>query len=195
MKNLPLHLKIIIGLILGILYAFISSALGWNQFTINWIDPFGTIFIRMLKFIAVPLVLFSIISGISGLSDISRLGKMGAKTLAFYLTTTVIAVAVGLLMVNVIKPGTHLDEEQRIKNRISYELWVQKTEGVEIKDNINLLNDPKYASLVRELAGEEQVNDEKVEVMKGRAESSQDTPPLQFIVEMVPENLVLSISN
>ncbi|MEO1255679.1 MAG: cation:dicarboxylase symporter family transporter, partial [Bacteroidota bacterium] len=71
MKNLPLHVKIIIGLVAGVIYAFISSALGWNQFTINWIDPFGTIFIRLLKFIAVPLVLFSIISGISGLSDIS----------------------------------------------------------------------------------------------------------------------------
>ncbi len=195
MKKLPLHLKIIIGLVSGIIYAFRSSALGWNEFTIDWIDPFGTIFIRMLKFIAVPLVLFSIISGISGLSDISKLGKMGAKTLTFYLVTTVIAVSIGLVLVNVFKPGTHLDENQRIKNRISYELWVQQTDGVEIKDNIHLLNDPKYASLVKEIAGKEQEVNEKVEVMKGRAESNKDAPPLQFIVEMVPENLVLSISN
>ena len=60
MKKLPLHVKIIIGLVLGIIWAFASSALGWNQFTINWIDPFGQIFIRLLKSIAVPLVLFSI---------------------------------------------------------------------------------------------------------------------------------------
>ena len=100
MKNLPLHFKILIGLVAGVIYAFISSALGWNQFTIDWIDPFGTIFIRILKFIAVPLVLFSIIGGISGLSDISRLGKMGIKTLGFYLLTTVIAVTIGLLLVN-----------------------------------------------------------------------------------------------
>lgn len=194
MKKLPLHIKILIGLVLGVVYAFISSALGWNQFTVNWIDPFGTIFIRLLKFIAVPLVLFSIISGISGLSDISRLGKMGAKTLGFYLTTTVIAVALGLLLVNVVKPGTHLDENQRIKNRISYELWASET-GTEIKDNKNFLNDPAYADLILEVSGSEQKINEKVEKLKSNASNTQDAPPLQFLVEMVPENLVFSISN
>lgn len=194
MKKLPLHFKIIIGLILGVVYAFVSSAAGWNQFTINWVDPFGTIFIRLLKFIAVPLVLFSIISGISGLSDISRLGKMGAKTLGLYLTTTVIAVGLGLLLVNVVKPGTHLDETQRIKNRISYELWANET-GTEIKDNKNFLNDPAYADLILEVSGSEQEIDQKVETLKSNATSTEDAPPLQFLVEMVPENLVFSISN
>ncbi len=178
----------------GVVYAFISSALGWNEFTINWIDPFGTIFIRLLKFIAVPLVLFSIISGISGLSDISRLGKMGAKTLGFYLVTTVIAVSVGLLLVNTVKPGTYLDETQRIKNRISYELWANET-GQEIKDDKNFLNNPKYAEFVKEVSGSEQVIDEKVEKLKENATSTQEASPLQFLVEMVPENLVFSISN
>lgn len=195
MKTLPLHVKIILGLAAGIIYAFLSSVMGWNEFTIDWIDPFGEIFIRMLKFIAVPLVLFSIISGISGLSDISRLGRMGAKTLGFYLGTTVIAVALGLLLVNVVKPGTHLDETQRIKNRISYELWVSETEGVEIKDDRNLLNDPAYADLILEISGKEQVISDKVEVMKGSAEMTKEAPPMQFLVDMVPENLILSISN
>ncbi len=195
MKNLPLHTKIIIGLVAGIGYAFLSSALGWNEFTINWIDPFGTIFIRLLKFIAVPLVLFSIISGISGLSDISRLGKMGAKTLAFYLVTTLLAVTVGLGLVNLIKPGTHLDDNQRVKNRISYELWAAE-EGIEVKDNKSFLQDPQYADIVREVSGNEQVvSNDRVETMKMNAASSKDAPPLQFIVDMVPENLVLSISN
>lgn len=194
MKKLPLHIKIIIGLVLGVVYAFISSAAGWNQFTIDWIDPFGAIFIRLLKFIAVPLVLFSIISGISGLSDISKLGKMGAKTLGFYLTTTVIAVGLGLLLVNVVKPGTHLDETQRIKNRISYELWATET-GTEIKDNKNFLNDPQYADLILEVSGSEQEINEKVEKLKSTTTSTQDAPPLQFLVDMVPENLVFSISN
>ena len=195
MKNLPLHTKIIIGLVAGIIYAFISSALGWNEFTINWIDPFGTIFIRLLKFIAVPLVLFSIISGISGLSDISRLGKMGAKTLAFYLVTTLLAVTVGLGMVNLIKPGTHLDDDQRVKNRISYELWANE-EGIEIKDSKSFLQDPQYADVVEAVSGEAQViSNEKVETMKMNAESNKEAPPLQFLVDMVPENLVLSISN
>ncbi|MEM6380877.1 MAG: cation:dicarboxylase symporter family transporter, partial [Bacteroidota bacterium] len=194
MKNLPLHVKIIIGLVAGVIYAFISSALGWNQFTINWIDPFGTIFIRLLKFIAVPLVLFSIISGISGLSDISRLGKMGAKTLGFYLSTTVIAVSLGLLLVNTIKPGTFLDDTQRIKNRISYEIWANEA-GEPIKDNKNFLNNPKYADLVLEVSGSEQVVNEKVEKLKSNATSTKEAPPLQFLVDMVPENLVFSISN
>lgn len=195
MKNLPLHTKIIIGLVAGVIYAFISSALGRNEFTINWIDPFGTIFIRLLKFIAVPLVLFSIISGISGLSDISRLGKMGAKTLAFYLITTLLAVTVGLGLVNLIKPGTHLDEDQRIKNRISYELWANES-GVEVKDQKNFLQNPQYADAVEEVSGEEQIiSNDRVETMKMNAESNKEAPPLQFLVDMVPENLVLSISN
>jgi Na+/H+-dicarboxylate symporter len=118
---MPLYVKIIIGLALGIIWSFISSYLGWNQFTIDWIDPFGTIFIRLLKFIAVPLVLFSIIGGVAGLNDISRIGKMGGKTLGIYLLTTVIAVGIGLFLGNTIKPGSFIEEGQRIKNRLSYE--------------------------------------------------------------------------
>lgn len=194
MKNLPLHVKIIIGLVAGVLYAFVSSALGWNEFTINWIDPFGTIFIRLLKFIAVPLVLFSIISGISGLSDISKLGRMGAKTMGFYLLTTVIAVGLGLLLVNTVKPGTHLDDDQRIKNRISYELWAE-SEGVEMKDRKDFLTNPKYAEYVEEVSGQPQDLSEKVEEVKSSAESSKEAPPLQFLVDIVPENLVFAISN
>ncbi|MEQ6167262.1 dicarboxylate/amino acid:cation symporter [Ekhidna sp. MALMAid0563] len=194
MKNLPLHVKIIIGLVAGVVYAFVSSALGWNAFTINWIDPFGTIFIRLLKFIAVPLVLFSIISGISGLSDISKLGRMGAKTMGFYLLTTVIAVGLGLLLVNTVKPGTHLDDEQRIKNRISYELWAE-SEGVEMKDRKDFLTNPKYADYVEEVSGQPQDLSEKVAEVKSSAESSKEAPPLQFLVDIVPENLVFAISN
>ncbi|MBC6411102.1 MAG: dicarboxylate/amino acid:cation symporter [Ekhidna sp.] len=195
MKNLPLHTKIIIGLAAGIIYAFFSSALGWNEFTIHWIDPFGTIFIRLLKFIAVPLVLFSIISGISGLSDISKLGKMGGKTLGFYLITTVLSVSVGLLLVNLIKPGTHPDENQRIKNRISYELWANE-EGIEVKDSKSFLTNPAYAEAVGEVLGKKQpISNDRVEVMKKNAASNKEAPPMQFLVNMVPENLVFSISN
>ena len=195
MKNLPLHTRIIIGLLAGIVYAFVSSSLGWNEFTINWIDPFGTIFIRLLKFIAVPLVLFSIISGISGLSDISKLGNMGGKTLVFYLLTTLLAVTVGLGMVNLIRPGTLLDEGQRVKNRISYELWAQR-EGIEIKDGKSFLTDPKYAELVQGDYGEKlDETNSRVETMKKNAENNKQASPLQFLVDMVPENLVFSISN
>ncbi len=196
MKKLPIHIKIIIGLILGIGWAFISSALGWNQFTINWIDPFGQIFIRLLKFIAVPLVLFSIIDGVSGLNDTSALGRMGIKTLAMYLVSTVSAITVGLLIVNFIAPGTHIDEEQRIKNRISYELWVQNTPGVEVKDGKNLLDDPKNKGAIDQMISSGlPENQSTVDEKLSLAQQQKEEPPLQFIVDMVPENIILSISN
>lgn len=194
MKKLPLHVKIMIGLVAGILWAFLSSSLGWNQFTIDWIDPFGQIFIRMLKYIAVPLVLFSIISGISGLKDMSKLGRMGGKTLGFYLTTTVIAVGVGLLLVNVIKPGNLIDEEQRVRNRLKYENWVAQTDGVEILDGKHLLSDPQYSHLnqMEELSEAEK---KMVEEKQAAASENENAGPLAFLVDMVPSNIVLSLSN
>ncbi len=196
MKKLPLHIKIIIGLILGICWAFLSSALGWNSFTINWIDPFGTIFIRLLKFIAVPLVLFSIISGISGLSDVSKLGRMGFKTISIYILTTVFAVTVGLGLVNLIKPGATIDDQQRIKNRISYELWVEETTGVKPKDNKDFLNDPQYADLVAEISNDPSrgQTDSKVESTMQSAKQTEESSPLQPLVDMVPENIFGALS-
>ncbi len=197
MKNLPLHFKIIIGLVLGVLWAFVSSWLGWNEFTINWVDPFGQIFIRLLKFIAVPLVLFSIIDGVSGLSDTSSLGRMGAKTLVLYLISTVFAITVGLLVVNFIAPGTHIDNDQRVKNRISYELWVDRTPDVEIKDGKNYLADPAYADIVQSQLSNDQLAQQQAKVADkvSQAQKQQEVGPLQFIVDMVPENIILSVSN
>jgi Na+/H+-dicarboxylate symporter len=197
MKNLPLHWKIIIGLVLGILWAFIASYLGWNSFTKNWIDPFGVIFIRMLKFIAVPLVLFSIIAGISGLKDISKLGKLGAKTLGIYLITTVTAISIGLLLVNVIKPGAMVDDESRIRNRIAYEAWAEATPGVGILDGKYLSGDPKYRDYLDAdaLKAQEEKNRASAGSKLETAEKSKDKGPLNFLVEMVPENIILSIGD
>jgi Na+/H+-dicarboxylate symporter len=198
MKKYPIHIQIVFGLILGVIYAFISSALGWNDFTINWIDPFGTIFIRLLKFIAVPLVMFSIIGGVAGLSDVTRLGRLGGKTLLAYMATTFLAIGVGLLFVNTVKPGSHIDEEQRIKNRLSYEIWLQDNQLGPSQDGQSFLNDPKYASYLsdaqkgKQLSEEEQKNVE--EKMKS-ASARKGESPLQFVVDMVPENIILSISN
>ena len=197
MKKLPLHWKIIIGLILGIIYSLISSYLGWNKFTLDWIDPFGTIFIRLLKFIAVPLVLFSIISGISGLPDPSKLGRMGAKTLLAYLVTTVSAVTVGLLVVNMLKPGNYIAEEQRIKNRIKYEVWVGQTEGVEILDGTNLLADPKYQSMASSAAQEimAESDNQAVQEKERAAAALKNAGPLSFLVDFVPENIFAALSD
>lgn len=194
LNNMPLHVKIIIGLILGIIYALLSSYLGWNQFTLNWIDPFGEIFIRLLKFIAVPLVLFSIIAGISSLTDLTKLGRLGAKTLVAYMTTTVLAVGIGLLLVNVLKPGNYIAENQRAQNRIQYELWVQATPGVEILDGKSFLTDPAYA----DLADEVEISDEDAADIQSKMAAAEDMKggsPLQFLVDFVPDNIFAALSD
>jgi Na+/H+-dicarboxylate symporter len=198
MKKLPIHIKILFGLILGIIWAFISSYLGWNEFTINWIDPFGTIFIRLLKFIAVPLVLFSIISGVANLSDVSKLGRLGGKTILAYMFTTVLSVGIGLLFVNVIKPGTHMEEEQRIKNRLGFELWLQDNEMPAAHDGRSFLNDPKYQEYLTESQQANKLTEEQeldLQEKMGAAAQQKESSPLKFFVEMVPENITNSISD
>ncbi len=197
MRRLPLHIRIIIGLGLGIIYAFVSSYLGWNKFTLDWINPFGDIFIRLLKFIAVPLVLFSIISGVAALPDPSKLGRMGAKTLVAYLITTVTAVTIGLLLVNTLRPGSYVGEEQRIKNRIKYEIWATSTDGVEILDNRDFLNNPEYQPYLgeAEAAFQEEASNEDVGRRVAAANERKDESPLQFVVDMVPENITAALSD
>ena len=196
MKNIPLHAKIIGGLILGVLYALLSSKMGWSEFTINWIDPFGRIFINLLKLIAVPLVLFSIIGGISGFTDTSKLGRMGVKTLLTYLATTLLAVAIGLLLVNTFQPGKFVDEELRLKNRISYELWVAETDGVEILDGKCALCEADEALIgtVKADRLEKGVDEwvaDKLEIAKTKKKEG----PLDFLVKMVPSNIFLSFTD
>jgi Na+/H+-dicarboxylate symporter len=198
MKKLPIHIKILIGLIFGVIWAFLSSFLGWNNFTITWIDPFGTIFIRLLKFIAVPLVLFSIIGGVANLSDITKLGRLGGKTLGAYMATTFLAIGVGLLFVNVIKPGTYVDDEQRIKNRLSYELWLQEENMGLSQDGQVFLDDPKYAEYLTASQHEQKLTEAQkkdLEEKMGAAKAQKESSPLLFIVNMVPENVLFSISN
>lgn len=179
----------------GIIWAYFSISEGFNEFTKDWVAPFGTIFIRALKFIAIPLVMFSIIVGISSLKDITKLGRIGAKTLATYLVTTVLAVTIGLVFVNVAKPGNSISEDQRIKNRISYELWVKATDGVEFKDELRYSEDPAYAQVITELSGAEVVVNEKVDNVSQEIAAKKDASPLAPLVEMVPENIVLSLGN
>jgi len=196
MKKLALHWKIIIGLVLGIIWAIISSYVGLSKFTLDWIDPFGTIFINLLKLIAVPLVLFSIIHGISGLSNLTKIGRLGGKTLLVYMITTVSAVGVGLLMVNTVKPGTFVDEQQRIDNRIKYELWVNNTDGVEILDGTCLTCDETMRERVAEVAARSNENiDQSTQEKMSTANATKDAGPLQFIVDMVPSNIFISLND
>ena len=110
MNNIALHWKIIIGMVLGIVYGLIASSIGWVDFTNNWIKPWGVIFVSLLKLIAVPLVFASLIKGVASLSDISKLSRIGGKTIFIYLVSTVIAVSLGLFLVNIVKPGANFDK-------------------------------------------------------------------------------------
>jgi Na+/H+-dicarboxylate symporter len=112
--KLALHWQIILGMVLGVIFALILNLFDWGaDFISNWIKPFGNIFIKSLKLIAVPLILASLIKGISDLKDISSLSKMGFRTIITYLITTIIAVSIGLIVVNLFQPGKTISEETR----------------------------------------------------------------------------------
>ena len=114
MKKLALHWQIIIGMVLGVVFALVMTNFSFGkQFITYWIKPFGTIFINLLKLIAVPLILASLIKGVSDLKDISKLSKMGGRTIGLYLITTVVAVSIGLAVVNIVKPGKSITEQTR----------------------------------------------------------------------------------
>ena len=114
MKKLELHWQILIGMVAGVAFAFLMVQFDWGpKIVSDWVKPFGNIFINSLKLIAVPLILASLIKGVSDLKDISKLSKMGGRTIAIYITTTIIAVSIGLLIVNTIKPGNSISEETR----------------------------------------------------------------------------------
>jgi len=114
MKKLALHWKILIGMALGVLFGLIMSFFdGGASFVGDYIKPFGTIFINLLKLIAIPLILASLIKGVSDLQDISKLSQMGGRTILIYVTTTLIAVTIGLILVNTIKPGKSISVDTR----------------------------------------------------------------------------------
>lgn len=121
MKKLALHWQILLGMALGVIFALILSNFEWGSgFISDWIKPFGTIFINALKLIAVPLILASLIKGVSDLKDISKLSQMGARTILTYIATTIIAVSIGLGVVNLVKPGNTITEETREELVASY---------------------------------------------------------------------------
>ena len=198
MRNLALHWKILIAMVLGVVWALISGTYGFNDFTADWIDPFGKIFINCLKFIAVPLVLFSIITGVAGLGDPARLGRMGFKTLGLYLVTTVFSVSVGLILVNAFSPGKQTTDATRINHRLQYEVWASDN-NIEIKDGRSVLAEAseEQVSEVREKLDADMEKEEyqKIAAKNSLAQSNRNKSPLQPLVDMVPENLVLALGD
>ena len=107
---MQLHWKLIIGLLLGVVYGIASAINGWTEFTSNFVSPFGTIFLNLLKLIAVPLVVSSLITGVASLSDTRKLSRIGMKTILLYIGTTAVAVSIGLILVNLLEPGSAIPD-------------------------------------------------------------------------------------
>ena len=142
---------------LGLGFGILAIALHWENFVHDWVTPWGTIFMRLLKLIAVPLVLVSLIMGVVNLKDIRNLSRIGLKTILIYVCTTIIAVSIGLGMVSLIKPGKAFPKDKQ-------------TEFVE-----------RYQQTVTEREAQmQQVKDES---------------PMQFLVDMVPENIFQALGN
>ncbi|MDA8685437.1 dicarboxylate/amino acid:cation symporter [Robiginitalea sp.] len=153
MKKLELHWQILIGMVLGILFGFLMTIPeGGSGFVQNWINPLGTIFVKLLKLIAIPLILASLIKGISDLKDISKFRNIGLRTIGIYIFTTIIAITIGLVLVNVLQPGNGISE-----------------------DTISQLTET-YAS------------DSGVTAKLEEAGRMKSAGPLQFLVDMVPDN-------
>lgn len=152
-----LHWQILIGLVLGLIWGLMASVFGIASFTTDYIKPFGTIFVNLLKLIAIPLVLASLIVGITNLNDVAKLSRMGLKTILFYMVTTVFAITIGLTVVNVMQPGKALPKETQAELQASYSGNIEGSEesAIEFKER----------------------------------------GPLDFIVDIVPENIVQSASD
>ena len=101
-RKLNLPAWIIIGMLAGIAVGFIFLKIG-GTFTTDYLKPFGTIYINLLKFMVVPVVLFSIMSGVISLNDLKKVGSVGIKTFIYYICTTALAVVIGLVVVNCFK--------------------------------------------------------------------------------------------
>ena len=156
--QLELHWQILIGMAAGIVFGVLMSAVSWGPTLVSdWIKPVGTIFIRLLKLIAIPLIIASLIKGVSDLQDLAKFSKIGGRTVALYIFTTVVAITIGLLMVNVIKPGTTVHSE--VIERISSQYEAEASTKVEA------------------------------------AHKAKERGPLQFFVDLVPENFFSAASD
>lgn len=154
MKKLALHWQILIGMLAGLIFGFLALKMSWGGFVIDWIKPLGTIFVKLLKLIAVPLIIASLIKGISDLKDISKFKNIGVRTIIIYIGTTVIAITIGLLLVNLLQPGDGISKATVDKLTNTY------------------------------------ANSSGVTAKVAEATRQTQTGPLQFLVDMVPDNAI-----
>ncbi len=179
LKKLPLHWKIILGMLVGIIVPIIFLNTSWGAeiveirmingkelefsrikvFVIDWIKPLGIIFVNLLKLIAIPLIIASLLKGISDLKDISKFAKIGGRSILIYIGTTIVAISIGLVIVNIIKPGAGVSQETIVQLNEAYG------------------------------------GNSSIEQKMTTATSQKESGPLDFIVDMVPSNLFSALSD
>lgn len=129
-KKYPVWLKILIGMFLGIVWGLVATRTNLEGFTADWIKPWGIIFIKLLKLIAVPIIFISLVKGITSVTDITKLSRIGLKTLGLYVATTAITVVLGLVVVNVFKPGDSFSEARKAELQQTYSQSVVEKQEV-----------------------------------------------------------------
>ncbi|MGA1373727.1 MAG: dicarboxylate/amino acid:cation symporter [Flavobacteriales bacterium] len=194
MKGIGMHWQVLIGLVGGAGFAWMSIVFGWNEFTLGYLLPLGQIFVNLLKMIAVPLVLFSIVGGVASLGDVRKLGRLGGKTLGLYFLTTLLAIGTGIGVVNLFAPGSRSDAELLSDNRLRYELW-RDASGVPPVDGIRKVEDPALAERIATLRTEEGVSDPWLADKLAKASQATEQAPLQPLVDLVPSNIFEALAD
>lgn len=130
--KLSLATQIFIGLVLGIVVGGIFYG---NESAQSFLQPFGDVFIRLIKMIVVPIVLSTIIVAIAGVGDIKSVGKLGGKSLAYFIGMTLVAIVVGLVAGNLLQPGAGLNMDSLRQSDISNYVETNKEqEGKSVAD-------------------------------------------------------------
>ncbi len=113
--KLTLPTQIMLGLITGAIFGVIANRLGWHNFVVSTIKPVGTAFVKLITMVVIPLVFASLLVGTASLNDIRKLGRIGIRTGVYYIATTVLAISLGLILANVIRPGASLPDETKTR--------------------------------------------------------------------------------
>jgi DAACS family dicarboxylate/amino acid:cation (Na+ or H+) symporter len=166
-KGMPLHTRILIGLVVGVVAGITVNALfGGDHPSVTWIvtnitDPVGQLFLRLLLMIVVPLVFSSLVVGVAGIGDIRKLGRVGLKSFAYCLIISAISVVIGLTLANTIRPGDRIDADTKARIEQRYSADAKK----------------------------------RVEDQAKQAESNKDSALLQVVKTIVPTNPVAAVSS
>lgn len=139
--KLKLHWQILIGMVLGAIAGIVMNELELGFIIIDYVKPVGTIFIRLITMIAVPLVLASLIVGAASIKDARKLSRIGGKTIGIFIFTTALSITIGLVIANFAEPGVGLDESVKVQLREKYSSTVEtKISNVEVNIMDEIVN-------------------------------------------------------